>query len=140
MAFHLTACEEEGKFIPLRIVSADIVTYENELLAIYLVLLFGFLDFFLNNCLIYIDSDLLMKDYYLLQVAGNFHFAPGKSFQQSHVHGKVFSFSCLLLPFSFQVYLTIFFEYLWIAVHNNKSTASVRRTLLKFCYRGLEPS
>lgn len=23
-----------------------------------------------------------------LQVAGNFHFAPGKSFQQSHVHGK----------------------------------------------------
>ncbi|KAM6092013.1 endoplasmic reticulum-Golgi intermediate compartment protein 3-like [Theristicus caerulescens] len=26
------------------------------------------------------------------KVAGNFHFAPGKSFQQSHVHGKVFSF------------------------------------------------
>lgn len=25
---------------------------------------------------------------YPLQVAGNFHFAPGKSFQQSHVHGK----------------------------------------------------
>lgn len=23
-----------------------------------------------------------------LQVAGNFHFAPGKSFQQSHVHGE----------------------------------------------------
>ena len=46
MAFHLTAYEEEGKFIPLRIVSADIVTYENELLAVYLVLLFGFLDFF----------------------------------------------------------------------------------------------
>lgn len=22
------------------------------------------------------------------QVAGNFHFAPGKSFQQSHVHGE----------------------------------------------------
>ncbi|XP_027643211.2 endoplasmic reticulum-Golgi intermediate compartment protein 3-like isoform X1 [Falco peregrinus] len=27
-----------------------------------------------------------MKDYCLLQVAGNFHFAPAKSFQQSHVH------------------------------------------------------
>uniref|UniRef100_A0A8C9ELS9 Endoplasmic reticulum-Golgi intermediate compartment protein n=1 Tax=Pavo cristatus TaxID=9049 RepID=A0A8C9ELS9_PAVCR len=27
------------------------------------------------------------------KVAGNFHFAPGKSFQQSHVHGKVFSLS-----------------------------------------------
>lgn len=25
---------------------------------------------------------------YPLQVAGNFHFAPGKSFQQSHVHGE----------------------------------------------------
>uniref|UniRef100_A0A674N7W2 Endoplasmic reticulum-Golgi intermediate compartment protein n=1 Tax=Takifugu rubripes TaxID=31033 RepID=A0A674N7W2_TAKRU len=29
------------------------------------------------------------------KVAGNFHFAPGKSFQQSHVHGKS-HFSCLV--------------------------------------------
>uniref|UniRef100_A0A674MR83 Endoplasmic reticulum-Golgi intermediate compartment protein n=1 Tax=Takifugu rubripes TaxID=31033 RepID=A0A674MR83_TAKRU len=29
------------------------------------------------------------------KVAGNFHFAPGKSFQQSHVHGKS-HFSCLI--------------------------------------------
>lgn len=47
----------------------------------------------LYSCFIYIDSNLLMKVHYPLQVAGNFHFAPGKSFQQSHVHGKVFSFS-----------------------------------------------
>lgn len=32
------------------------------------------------------------------QVAGNFHFAPGKSFQQSHVHGKnLFFHTCVFL-------------------------------------------
>ena len=25
----------------------------------------------------------------IVQVAGNFHFAPGKSFQQHHVHGEI---------------------------------------------------
>lgn len=44
----------------------------------------------------YMDSELLMTGDCLLQVAGNFHFAPGKSFQQSHVHGKVFSGYCNL--------------------------------------------
>lgn len=46
----------------------------------------------------------------------------------------------LIVSFSFQVYLTVSFEYLCVAVHNKKSTASVGRMLLKFCYRGLEPS
>uniref|UniRef100_A0A8C8A952 Endoplasmic reticulum-Golgi intermediate compartment protein n=1 Tax=Otus sunia TaxID=257818 RepID=A0A8C8A952_9STRI len=39
------------------------------------------------------------------KVAGNFHFAPGKSFQQSHVHGK-------LLAFLFQINMTHYIKHL----------------------------
>lgn len=73
-----------------RTTSADIVPYENELFGVYFVETKTETSKHQYDCFD-TASDLLMNGDYLLQVAGNFHFAPGKSFQQSHVHGKVFS-------------------------------------------------
>ena len=84
--------------ISFRTIFAGIVTHDNELLIVYLIQTKIWKSNRQYDCFVYIDSGLLMKDYCLLQVAGNFHFAPAKSLQQSHVHGKVFFFSCLLWP------------------------------------------
>lgn len=48
----------------------------------------------LNTICVIIFFNLLCTFWF--QVAGNFHFAPGKSFQQSHVHGK----TCTRAPLS----------------------------------------
>ena len=47
---------------------------------------------FLSQCYPLFLRDLWIKLIYS-QVAGNFHFAPGKSFQQHHVHGKTYLFN-----------------------------------------------
>jgi len=39
------------------------------------------------------------------QVAGNFHFAPGKSFQQSHVHGKAAARPAALCIYIYLLYM-----------------------------------
>lgn len=72
--------------------SAGSIAQKGSMLGVYLVQPRGKSQH-LYGCFLYTDSELLMSSDCLLQVAGNFHFAPGKSFQQSHVHGKVFSFS-----------------------------------------------
>ena len=38
------------------------------------------------------------------KVAGNFHFAPGKSFQQHHVHGELHTTCCKLILTSLATY------------------------------------
>lgn len=62
-----------------------------------------FMDIHVVFKLYWLDSSCLTLRFLFLflflfvsQVAGNFHFAPGKSFQQSHVHGKTCCVSSLL--------------------------------------------